>query len=183
MLELEVEMNKQFYAGIGARATPPEMLKLMTDVADILGRQGYILRSGGAKGADTAFYEGAKRSNSPYRIYLPSQSFNGFRANPSQGFLDASTSPNWSKAMETVAKYHPAPERLSSFAKALQARNAYQMLGATMDNPASMVVAWTPRGEVTGGTGQALRMAKDYGIPTYNLAIDKERDQILDLIF
>lgn len=176
-------MTKQFYAGIGARSTPPEMLNLMTEIAESLGKQNYVLRSGGAKGADTAFYEGARRIAAPYKIYLPSQSFNGFRANLSQGFMDASKSPNWSKAMETVTKYHPAPERLSPFAKALQARNAYQMLGATMDSPASMVVAWTPRGEITGGTGQALRMAKDYGIPTYNLALEKERSQILDIIF
>lgn len=176
-------MDKRFYAGIGARATPPDMLSLMTEIAESLGKQNYVLRSGGAKGADTAFYEGARRSNSPYRIYLPSSSFNGFRANPSQGFMDATTSPTWRMALDTVDKYHPAPDRLSSFARALQARNAYQMLGATMDRPASMVVAWTPNGAVTGGTGQALRMAKDYGIPTYNLALDKERNQILDMIF
>ena len=43
------------YAGIGSRRTPPELL----DEMEVLGRQlaiaDYVLRSGGAKGADSAF--------------------------------------------------------------------------------------------------------------------------------
>ena len=30
-------MTKQFYAGIGARATPPDVLSLMTEIAESLG--------------------------------------------------------------------------------------------------------------------------------------------------
>ncbi len=49
------------------------------------------------------------------------------------------------------------------------ARNALQIMGPNMDRPADLVVAYTPGGEVVGGTGQALRMAGSLGIPIRNL--------------
>ena len=48
----------RFYSGIGARATPPEMLSLMTRAAFALLKRGYVLRSGHAIGADSAFERG-----------------------------------------------------------------------------------------------------------------------------
>ena len=45
----------RFYAGIGARATPPPILSLMTRAAFALCKRGYVLRSGRAIGADSAF--------------------------------------------------------------------------------------------------------------------------------
>ena len=47
------------YAGIGARATPANMLADMTVVAGWLARTGWHLSSGGADGADSAFAGGA----------------------------------------------------------------------------------------------------------------------------
>ena len=49
------------------------------------------------------------------------------------------------------------------------------MLGDDLDQPVSFVVCWTPGGEVTGGTGQALRIAADpqYNIPVFNLALHR----------
>ena len=50
----------KFYTGIGSRQTPKDILNLIEDVAFKLASKGYILRSGAAKGADTAFEDGAK---------------------------------------------------------------------------------------------------------------------------
>jgi predicted Rossmann fold nucleotide-binding protein DprA/Smf involved in DNA uptake len=47
-----------YYAGIGARSTPPQILSVMTRLASKLEGMGYTLRSGGAAGADTAFERG-----------------------------------------------------------------------------------------------------------------------------
>lgn len=159
--------DARIYAGIGARATPGEILQLMTQLARKMEEDGWRLRSGGARGADSAFEDGvaipANRA-----IYLPGRFFNGRVAGPG-GYIDSTRLPGWPQALETVRKYHPAPERLSPFAQNLMARNAMQVLGPNMDRPADLVVAWTPGGVVTGGTGQALRMAGDYGIPVRNL--------------
>ena len=43
------------YTGIGSRETPNDILTLMSKLATTLERQGYVLRSGGADGADKAF--------------------------------------------------------------------------------------------------------------------------------
>lgn len=157
----------RIYAGIGARVTPPEVLELMTRLAGRMESEGWRLRSGGARGADAAFEAGVQVPGNR-AIYLPGRSFNG-RAAGSGGYFDGTQLPGWQQALETVAQYHPAPERLSPFAKSLMARNAMQILGPNMDHPADLVVAYTPGGAVQGGTGQALRMAGSLGIPIRNL--------------
>lgn len=45
----------KYYTGIGSRQTPKDILKLMEDIAFKLAQKGYILRSGAAGGADTAW--------------------------------------------------------------------------------------------------------------------------------
>jgi len=49
----------KYYAGIGARSTPQNILDIMTNLAHKLSEKEYILRSGGALGADMAFDEGS----------------------------------------------------------------------------------------------------------------------------
>lgn len=157
----------QIYAGIGSRSTPPEVIEIMRLLAGRMEQDGWKLRSGGAAGADAAFESGVLDPGNR-TIYLPSRSFNGRTAGNS-GYVDSTGLPGWLEAMETVAKYHPAPDRLSPFARKLMARNAMQVLGPSMNRPADLIVAWTPGGLVTGGTGQALRMAADLGIEVRNL--------------
>lgn len=74
----------KFYAGVGARKTPQYILAFMTTVAKALTERGWVLRSGGADGADSAFEEGAlNAANSQHppelpdiEIYLPWPGFN-----------------------------------------------------------------------------------------------------------
>jgi predicted Rossmann fold nucleotide-binding protein DprA/Smf involved in DNA uptake len=48
-------MSSLTYAGIGSRQTPPDVLRRMTRYAQRLQELGWVLRSGGAAGADTTF--------------------------------------------------------------------------------------------------------------------------------
>lgn len=155
------------YAGIGARSTPQNILSLMQQLGTRLEADGWILRSGGARGADTAFERGVLNPANK-EIYLPGRSFNNHYSNQ-QGVIDATQLQAFDDALNSVAQYHPAPDRLSPFARNLMARNAMQVMGADLQTPSKMVVAWTPGGEVVGGTGQALRMAGDLGIVIRNL--------------
>lgn len=43
-----------YYAGIGARKTPEHILESMKYIAGMLADKGYVLRSGGAKAADSS---------------------------------------------------------------------------------------------------------------------------------
>lgn len=143
------------YAGIGSRETPNNILGLMTRIASELEKKGYILNSGGAKGADSAFEKGVRDFRNK-RIFLAD---------------DADD--------ETIAiakEIHPAPERLGYYALKLMARNTYQVFGRNLDEPVDFVLCWTKDGKEghggerpCGGTGQAVEMASLKGIPVINL--------------
>lgn len=98
--------GKRIYAGIGSRATPPEVVSIMRRLAEDMDRRGWILRSGGASGADSAFEAGA-RDPSRRAIYLPGSSFNGRQAGPG-GYFDSTQLPGWQAALGTVMEFHPS---------------------------------------------------------------------------
>jgi len=134
-----------YYAGIGSRKTPEETLEFMTRFARILARKGYILRSGGAEGADTAFANGAKKKE----IFRPKD------ATP--------------EAIELAMSVHPAPQHCNAYVRKLHGRNTQIILGKNLDTPVDFVVCWTPGGGTIGGTGLGIRLANDRGIKVYNL--------------
>lgn len=150
----------EFYAGIGSRETPPDVLKKMTSWAYYLDGCGFILRTGGARGADQAFEAGAGPET---RMYLPWRGFEG-----KEGIVCGA-----SERLAAVAeKFHPAWGRLSQGAKRLMTRNVAQVLGDDNETvPSKFVLCWTPGGKAGGGTGQAIRIAKHYGIPVFDLAV------------
>jgi len=72
------------------------------------------------------------------------------------------------RAFEIAEKYHPYWHNLSDGAKKLQARNSHQVLGADLNTPSDFIICWTKNGKGSGGTGQALRIAKAYDIPVFD---------------
>lgn len=160
-------MKQLFYAGIGSRETPESVQFIMTSVASMLEAKHWVLRSGWADGADSAFEKGVVDRHN-MEIYLPGSYFNG-KTSRNRGYVDSTSLPKFNEAMETAGKFHPAPDRLTEFSRKLMARNAMQVLGPDLDTHSNVVIAWTPNGEVRGGTGQALRIASFYGIPVLNL--------------
>lgn len=157
------------YTGIGSRKTPREILALMAAVAAELAKMGWILRSGGADGADSAFEIGAV---SRKEVYLPWKGFNG-RNSPYYLITAA--------ALAMAEKYHPAWDRCSPGARKLHARNCYQVLGFDLNTPSNFILCWTPSGKVEGGTGQAMRIALDNNIPIINMYHTDWRDKVHEL--
>lgn len=163
----------RYYAGIGSRETPTNICNYMTKIAKILAKKGYVLRSGGAAGADSAFERGA---GSLKEIWLPAKGFN----------KNASTLTPSPEAFVMAKKYHPAWGSCNDFARKLHARNCHQIMGSDLKTPVDFVICWTKGGKGQGGTGQALRTAKGEGkgnIPVYDLGDPetlKKMDQILE---
>lgn len=156
------------YAGIGSRETPPEILELMRKLADRLGQLEFLLRSGGAKGADTAFEQGVLGKHYAEIYYADSWATLSFW----QKEMRLYDEPELQAGMELFREYHPAPHRCSEYAAKLHCRNAFILLGVDLPDfpdPVDFVVCWTKDGNATGGTGQALRIAQDYKIPVFNL--------------
>lgn len=147
------------YAGIGSRETPPDVLAVMSEAAGHLAERGFVLRSGGARGADSAFHAGARAANGPSEIFLAEQ-----RSGFPDGVCDIRE-----LHVRHALSLHPAPDRLSPYARKLMARNVPQVCGLDFSQPSDLVIAWTAEGRGAGGTGQSLRLAKVIGIPALDL--------------
>lgn len=162
------------YAGIGSRKTPDDVLFVMQLIAKHLALQGWLLRSGGGEGADLNFEQGARLDRGPEpEIFLP---WRRFRGHGSRLFQPTE------EAYIMASRYHPAWSKLNGSGMALMARNSHQVLGLNLSDPVDMVVCWTPGGAGGGGTGQALRIARDFDIPIFDLAIPGKKDELREFV-
>ena len=135
----------KYYAGIGSRKTPEDVLEFMTRFARVLASKGYILRSGGADGADTAFAKGANKKE----ILRPKHAS--------------------AEAIKIAMDIHPAPQHCNEYVRKLHGRNVQIILGENLDKPVDFVVCWSPGGKAIGGTGLGIRLADRESIIVYNL--------------
>jgi len=147
------------YAGVGSRETPEPVLRLMQEIGAGLAAEGWWLRSGGAEGADTAFWQGARLSQGKTEIFTA-------KARPE---IPGSILDIRDVHLRMMRSVHPAPDRLSSFAAKLMARNGAQVFGLDFAMPSDLVLCWTKGGTGAGGTGQAIRLARSVGIPVLDL--------------
>ncbi len=151
------------YTGIGSRKTPDLILNDMIMIAEHLAHRNWLLRSGGADGADLAFEVGCDKVSGQKEIFLPWKDFNNSKStlyNPTKD------------AFDMASAIHPAWEYLSYGAKKLHARNVHQVLGIDLISPVDLLVCWTDKGQEKGGTASALKLAKQYKIKIINLATE-----------
>ncbi len=166
----------KYYAGVGSRETPIDILELMTSIAKRYEERGFTLRSGGAYGADKAFADGCSNKE----IFVP---WSGYNDIPLKYIIP-------DEAYVVAAKHHPLWFKLPQGAKKMMARNVMQVLGPNLDEPSSLVVCWTrdgctttaERSWKTGGTGQAISIANTYNIPVYNLAREDHHKKYLEML-
>ena len=150
----------KIYTGIGSRKTPLNILTKFKAVGRRAAELGWELRSGGAEGADETFEQGCAEVNGKKEIYLP---WRRWRKNDSPLYY---VSP---EAFNLACQFHPAWDMCSNMAKEFHGRNSYQILGLDLNIQTDVVVCWTP---ASGGTTQALRIARSFNIPILNL-LDK----------
>lgn len=174
-MPIEVSTHPSVYAGVGSRATPDNVIRLMRRTATELAHKGWILRSGAARGADCAFEDGCNEAGGRKEIYLP---WNGFSASPgARKRTDAErgvTCVTNTVRADAVSRAHwpgkpIAWDAMRRGTQALMRRNACQVLGAELKTPALAVLYWTPLPE-SGGTTQALRIARAYQISCVRIA-------------
>lgn len=176
--------DKEFYTGVGSRETPEAALDMITKIAHHQVNKGLVCRTGGAPGADRRFFVGCVGGgNVPIganglevEVFLPWAKFNDwhtskFRDRPALNTAVYIQNRPQPEAFKIAAKYHPAWNKLSNGVRCLHARNVHQVLGRDVNNPVTskFLVCWTKNGKGAGGTGQAIRIAKGYGVPVYDL--------------
>jgi hypothetical protein len=164
------------YAGIGSRETPIDVQNRMTKIARFLSEKNFVLHSGGAIGADSAFANGADKA----KIFL-SNIRKLFELSPQY----IAEHPNHNliasipqKAFDIAKDHHVKWDTLNYYVKCLHARNAQILLDEDLEHPVKFCVCWTPDGKEVGGTGLGLRIAKTFGINVHNLANLKEMREI-----
>lgn len=186
---------KNYYTGIGSRETPKDICKLMEDIAFKLASKDYILRSGAAQGADTAFEEGAKfyaeqveERVTLAQIYLP---WDGFVKNGDYDdfykdwYKVLDRMPNKKEAELIASETHPAWEKCSRGAKLLHTRNVYQVLGSSLKSPSQFLICWAKldkHGNIRGGTATAWNLAQKYDVPCFNLINEEDKQRLINFV-
>lgn len=168
--------NRLKYAGIGPRNTPLEVCEEMFSVATQMDSKGWTVRSGHAQGADQAWAQGHKPAQR--EIYLPWARFNIVSGMP-EGFQVCVFTPG----IEAVARIiHPIYDRLSQGAQKLTMRNVPIILGPELDDPVQFVSYWSPTRKVQGGTGNAIKLASLYGIPSFNINFEDDQEAMTSFV-
>ena len=114
-----------YYTGIGSRETPEEVLSLFTIVGEFLAKKGYMLRSGGAKGADKAFEVGCDKVKGKKEIYLPWRKFENSNSN-----LIVKDK----RAFDIAKQFHPYWHNLSNGAKKTTSQKFSSGIGSRFIN-------------------------------------------------
>lgn len=170
-------MKHLYYTGVGSRKTPKTQCEVLKALAYRLARNSYTLRSGGAEGADTAFEDGAKQHliRSPkqfYDIYLPWDGFEGRRKGFNHHAPEDCSPQLWKEAASIAKEVHPRWDACSKGDKTLHTRNVFQVLGHALDDQSKFLVCWAEvdrKGIPKGGTSTAWRIAKEHGVPCFNI--------------
>lgn len=149
-----------FYAGIGSRETPIQVCNEMSNIAMQLALRGICLRTGRAK-------QPAKPAPDTFSADLAFE--NGCAMVGGKRIIRTANSSDY--ALAHAAQFHPNWSACDEYARGLHARNSLIMCGDDFASPVNFVVCWTLRGEVRGGTGQALRIAQLLQIPVFNFGV------------
>lgn len=173
------------YAGIGARETPIEVLRLMREAAEALAKKGAVMRSGMSPGADRAFYEGALAGGGLIELYLPWQGFSSAARSPEEQSGRVQEHPSPTRAAYALAESLQHDwQGLDERARHLLARNCHQVLGDNLEDPVKLVICWTPDGDRDGAgpkagrTGLALRLASSREIEILNLRRPQDAERL-----
>lgn len=172
-----------YYAGIGSRDCPEDIGAIMTATARELEKIGFILRSGGARGADTYFELGVHDPENK-EIFIHKERTKTHSHDPRMGVYNAQRFDNWADAERIASQIHPKWNRCNLDAQQLHTRNVYQVLGSDLRQQgySDFVMCWAIpdiHGVPEGGTRTAWNVAVQYGIPRFNLAVRKDRERVV----
>jgi hypothetical protein len=136
----------------------------MTLIGSQLALDGWTLRSGGARGADSAFEAGFDINDGAKQIFLP---FKGYEGNKSPLYERPPQA-----AYDLIDSMWTDVQHRTDLVRTMFARNCQQILGPNLDEYSDLVICWTERGKPVGGTGRAIKVAQKFGIPVVNLAVE-----------
>ena len=157
---------------IGSRSITVQEENILKEIAQKYHNLGYILRSGGANGADSIVNEFENKE-----IYIPWNGFNNFEHN-GESVFELSRIPGSLDAIRAARRVHPAPHKLTMASEKLHGRNYFQVFGQNgIASELVLFVADEVDGEVCGGTRTAVTLAREAGIETINLRKSSDKNK------
>ncbi len=164
-----------YYAGVGSRSIPYEVLVQMTKIAERLAGMGYTLRTGqDINGADRAFRMGIEN----FHIHHPNEM-------PEKMVLYSSRDAT-PFAINIAKKYIRDWDNLDDGLKNHYAKSVMLLLGPDGLVQSKFLICWTPNGAESqdhvnrrsGNAGLCIQLARDYKIPVINLKRDNALDKL-----
>jgi len=173
----------KYYTGIGSsnskrskakKYNPPKYaLEMATKIGKKLETKGWILRSGGATGMDSAFEKLVSSKNK--KIYT----VDNFDFSPKNYDFCR-------KELESVMDKGYDLDGYNKYAQLLLLRDVNQIIGSPNMGDfmikSRFVICWTPHTDYfkadIGGTRFAVRVALKYDIPVFNLVSEIDRNRI-----
>jgi len=155
---------------IGTRHPYDAMVQYLTTTVRLAITHGFTCITGGAPGVDQLVMEVATKMGNPGAVLavIPSADFerDAFKKWPVPRRILQATDVTW---FRSVAQFHPAPDRLTPFARRLHARN-YGIVDL------ADAVCAGPRPDGQGGTAQGMRIAPTMGKPVWNVRFPQDQD-------
>lgn len=165
-------MMRSHIATIGNRSVPPDFEKILLKIGQDIAYHGYCLNSGNASGSDELFARGANDVDPALvHLFLP---WRGFRSESIKEGNKVTVfdpySPDHEEAMRFAGGIHVNWNLCSDPVRKLHARNVL----IVKDTIA--VVAYQTKHR--GGTQLGMNVAQFWGIPIFNIAIDRDLDRL-----
>lgn len=166
-----------YYTIVGSRDISQWESDTLFDAAYHLSSIGGILRSGNATGSDLAAEDGhyaamADGLSKHYPDIFTVKSKGHWRPYTTLADVKLNDYQAYEDALRLVSEIHPAPDRLNKWMLDLHTRNMFQPLGVGLDNPSKLLIACADKlknGDAGGGTRTAWTLAKQNGIPCFNI--------------
>lgn len=183
-------MRNVYYTGVGSRNTPLYIMYMMSELAMVFEKKGYILRSGCATGADAAFEDLLEDPANTAEIYIPNKGF-PFKMGGSYKNHYMIPSEMYGKSFDGLylqatrmihsQEIHKAWRRCQPHIMDLHNRNMFQVLGRDLKTKSKFVVCYTRGKELTyddtnvktGGTATAINAAYLNKVDIFNLSVDE----------
>lgn len=167
------------YAGIGSRSITKKEEEIIQILAQQMNRYNFYLYSGHAEGSDQVFENATPSDHSV--IFLPWDRFN-YPFHAKYVYIKGDDP----IGIDSVYRYHPAPDKLKRGGLACMSRNYFQIHGdESLGWPrVKFVISCTDEknGVYSGGTAQAIRIAKSLDIPVFNIRSKKWESELNQFI-
>ncbi|QDH49236.1 RNA ligase [Pantoea phage Phynn] len=174
----QVLQNAKTAALIGSREPPERIAHIAVKIGRALSNRGIKAYSGGADGMDNQFmldYSPERRA-----IIIPQNGFNGLFSN-GRDIIDF-TELDTHKAADIVKQVAGNYDSQPPSTQRKYSRNVCQVLTEKLDSKTDFVLFWAKEKNfcVQGGTAIAVRVARLYGIPSFNLWNDAVLSEVCD---